>query len=159
MKTEKISCAELTTRELYTSLAAVKVGSLIKPRLCSLKCHSSHLQSMDAVPENQCHVCGKTFHRASNFLVHQIKHLKGYDCTVPTCLEPHHSRADLNIHENLFHSNILGSGQPTPVQQKFTPEWELDDAAVRTNTYFQKHTYTHKAMVPRVVWFCRLPNT
>ena len=105
---------------------------------------------MDSASDNRCFICGRTFFSGSLFLVHQIKHLKGFDCEVPTCAEPHYSQEDLARHRGFFHAVIPGAGSTEATQENFAPEWELGEAAVRSKKHFQKQTLTYKARVKKL---------
>ena len=95
-------------------------------------------------PVSQCLICGKPFHRLANLAVHQLKHLTGFDCDVPSCAQPHQTLQDLENHKTFRHTIIQGAGENGAVPQAYVPEWEVDEAVVRTNPYFHKHTYSHK---------------
>ena len=109
-------------------------------------------------PQFECNYCRKGFERLTNFTEHQIKHLAGFDCPVPTCTTPHASADDLQLHLTWKHpERFLGGAkqkiQIQPVDAVFEPTWNISATASRESHHFQKITTTKTAQLENIEHF------
>ena len=94
-----------------------------------------------------CRFCSKGFYRESNLLVHNLKHLQGYDC--PTCNVPHSTWEDLQSHTHYDHPQpTVGYGViDVPQQPEYQAEWKLLESTSKENAKFRSRAATFKVQL------------